>query len=182
MLRNTLLSTLPLLALLGLVKADETVFSTTTYDVVARIPVTEYVWTNDAGSLTSTQITGTASYVPADETESATVTSSTEPPAVLETALALPSFLLSDIAVTSVELTLLSPTAVAAAPKESELVSNSVLSAAVTSAPSSSASAIPSGVYFSTGTSSTTTTLEDGSSAVVEYVVLYTNVCSASDY
>lgn len=176
MLRNTFLSTLPLLALLGSVKADVTVFSTTTYDVVARIPVTEYVWTNDAGSLTSTQITGTASYAPADATDSATVTSSTEPPVVLETSLVIPS--------PSGELILLSPTAIAAAPSESELSFTAVqlLSAAVTSAPSSSASAIPSGTYFSTGTSSTTTTLEDGSSAVIEYVVLYTNVCSASDY
>lgn len=178
MLRTTLLSSLPLLALLGSVKADETVFRTTTYDVIARIPVTEYVWTNDAGSLTSTQITGTATYVPADETESATITSSTQPPAILQTVLDFSSYPSDDYS-SIYESAVLDPSAVVAATSESEPL---LSAAAVTSAPSTSASPIPSGDYFSTGSSSTITTLEDGSSAVIEYVVLYTNVCSASDY
>lgn len=179
MLRTTLLSSFSLLALLASVKADETVFSTTTYDVIARIPVTEYIWTNDAGSLTTTQLTGTATYVPAtDADESATITSSAEPPqqsGSFVASVGVPTTSLVDALPSDFfESSALSAAAVVAAPSESEFLSSAP--PAITDAPS----AIPSGDYFSTGTSSTTTTLEDGSSAVIEYVVLYTNVCSAS--
>ncbi|QRG36238.1 hypothetical protein FDK38_000572 [Candidozyma auris] len=170
MLRSTLISTLSLLTLWGSVKAaDTTVTSTTTYDVIARIPVTEYVWTNSAGSLTSTQITGTATYVPAYETDlSSTVTSSTEPPQVTSSVPHEESASFSSAQIDS-SLSVASVTDSSTAPS-------------VTSGPVVSQSPIPSGHYFSTGSSTVTTTLKDGSSAVIEYAILYTNVCTASDY
>ena len=141
MLRTTLVSTLSLLTLWGSVKAaDTTVTSTTTYDVIARIPVTEYVWTNSAGSLTSTQITGTATYVPAYETDlSSTVTSSTEPPHVTSSVPHEESASFSSAQIDS-SLSVASVTDLSTAPS-------------VTSGPVVSQSPIPSGHYFSTGSS-----------------------------
>lgn len=131
------------------------VTATTTVGYIEQIRETEYIYTNSDGQLTTTTATGT-SYVLAVVLGESTDTAS----------VALPTN-----AQSTEEAASLGPSA-------------DPSSASATLAPSSSTSpntsnnpfSAPPGSY-STGYSTTSTTI-DGTSAVVEYVVLYTNTCA----
>lgn len=123
-----------MLAVADEVDATITVFTTT--DVVATVTVSEYIYTNCAGSLTTDFVTG-ATTVPG--TSYSTTTSSGSASSSASVAI--------------------SPSAVTPVPTSGFTLDISV----------------PAGVY--SRSTSTTTTVVDGATAVVEFLVLYTNTC-----
>lgn len=151
---------------------------TTTIGYIEEIFETAYIYTNSYGSLTTSTATGSTEFFPATGILWPELASSATNDGASETGSS-----------TSVSTTLEAAASVATSNAISELrYGTSSIVTSSTSLPSYSAlsdvekaiaestSAIPYGEY-STSTSATTTTFQDGSSAVIEYVVLYTQDC-----
>lgn len=185
-----------LVSLASLARADQTVTSYTTRNVVAIATVTEYIWTNTDGQLTSTAITGSERYVPATATgslppQTSTVLSFASPVSINVPDVNVPSQTKGSSSASSLSFSSATPSSglldsAASTPSTHTASTSTDLSSAASASGASKSAVIttapttvPAGSY-STSISRTTTTLSDGSAGVIEYVVLFTNTCQSS--